>query len=567
MRIDVARMVSIKPELVELLKSLDVGDTLKGRVLEALANSIVIRSSSGEVFTALLQEGTKIPKGSFIELTVSSIVDGKIYAEIKGEGKVFDLDAKLSELLRELSLPVDENNIEAAKLLLKYKLPLDKKTIMNITGLQKSVDNLNQSSEGKVGLLLSDINIKDTPVDVLNKIVLNWSSDFVDREAFEAAAEKTDNTDVPGIIVPKEEDRKGSKSEAAIINKQVVKADSKDESTGNPKEIISINKSESNEIHKKVIKYIEPVIGEGTQTVPKDSTAASEDNKAADLIRILDRLGIETGSEVKRFAGYVEDILASIKSTDMEAIAYLVSKEMKITPKNLGMLIKNIENSDGISQFLDKLQHRIAAGNNPELKAIKESIRKIFLEPREIEDGKEVALKLKNMAKLGEKLESYLSRSEDYDPEIRNALYNLKDSIDFICNINEHSNFFQLPIIINGDTAAAKLYVFKEGKRNKAIDPQDATVVIALDLVSLGHLESMIRVKGKTVNVTFRVNNKNTGAVIEKNVVLLKESLEEKGYNLSLIRVITLEQPFSLLSLDAIINESGTEKIHFDMRV
>lgn len=567
MRIDVARMVSIKPELLELLKSLDVGDTLKGRVLEALANSIVIRSSSGEVFTALLQEGTKIPKGSFIELTVSSIVDGKIYAEIKGEGKVFDLDAKLSELLRELSLPVDENNIEAAKLLIKYKLPLDKETIMNITGLQKSVDNLNQSSEGKVGLLLSDLNIKDTPVDVLNKIVLNWSSDFVDREAFEAAAEKTDNTDVPGIIVPKEEGRKGSKSEAAIINKPVVKADSKDESTGNPKEIISINKSESNEINKKIIKYIEPVIGEGTQTVPKDITAASEDNKAADLIKILDRLGIETGSEVKRFAGYVEDILASIKSTDMEAIAYLVSKEMKITPKNLGMIIKNIENSDGISQFLDKLQHRIAAGNNPELKAIKESIRKIFLEPREIEDGKEVALKLKNMAKLGEKLESYLSRREDYGPEIRDALSNLKDSIDFICNINEHSNFFQLPIIINGDTATAKLYVFKEGKRNKRVNPEDATVIISLDLINLGHLESMIKVKGKTVNVTFRVNNKNTGAIIEKNLVLLKESLEEKGYNLSPIRIITLEQPFSLLSLDAMINESGTEKIHFDMRV
>jgi hypothetical protein len=256
-----------------------------------------------------------------------------------------------------------------------------------------------------------------------------------------------------------------------------------------------------------------------------------------------------------------------MKSTDMEAITYLVSKEMTITPRNISMLLKNIENSDGISRFLDKLRQRMDTEHNPELKVIKDSIKKLFLEPRQIEDGKEVASKLKDMARLGERLEKYLSGSKDYDPEIKDALSNLKDSIDFIRNINQHSNFLQLPILINGDTSTAKLYVFKEGKRNKAINPEDATIVVVLDLANLGHLESMIHVKGKTVNVTFRVENKRVGTILEKDVLLLKKSLGEKGYNLGPIRVISLEQPFSLLSLEEMTNERVAEKIHFDMRV
>jgi flagellar hook-length control protein FliK len=216
---------------------------------------------------------------------------------------------------------------------------------------------------------------------------------------------------------------------------------------------------------------------------------------------------------------------------------------------------------------LDKLQKKIEGEDAPELREIKESIKKIFLEPRQLEESKETAEQIKDIARLGEKLESYLNKSGDKDPEIRDALSNLRDSIDFLRNINEHNNFMQLPVMINENTSTAKLYVFKEGKKSKKINPEDATVVLSLDLKSLGHLESMIKVMGKSVNITFRVENEGIGTILEKNGSLLKDALSEKGYSLKPVRVISMEQPFSLLSLEAMINESASDKIHFDMRV
>jgi len=538
MRIDASSLISIKPELYELLKNLNIGDTLRGRVLEALGNSIAVRTASGQIITALLQEGEKIPKGAFVELSVSSIADGKIFAELKTENKAIDMDAKVSGLLRQLSLPVDEKNMEAAKLLIKYKLPVDKEAIINIAGLQKSIESMNRSSEGRVGLLLSGLDIMNTPVDVLNKVVVSWSSGLVKQEATESDFVKSDNT-AARIIEPEEK-----------VIEEEKQAEVKKENPG---------KIENK--HEQSSRQIKPAIEEDINTAAKDNSKSSE------LLKILDKLGIETGSEVKRLTGQVAGILSSIESTNMEALTYLVSKEMKITPKNLSFLIKNIENKGGISEFLDKLQLRVNTQDNPELKEIKESIKKIFLEPQQIEDSKEVHKQLEDIVKLGEKLEHYLLNKDNFDPEIKDALSNLKNNIEFIRDINQHNNFVQIPVIINGDTATAKLYVFKEGKRGKVINPEDATVVVALDLKSLGHLESMIKVTGKAVNVTFRVENKIIGTIIDNNSPALKSALKEKGYSLNPVRVISIEQPFSLLSLEAMINESSTEKIHFDMRV
>lgn len=531
MRIDSAHLLTIKPELLELLKNLEVGDTLKGRVLEALGNSIAIRTTRGQVINSMLPEGTSLPKGVFVELTVTSLADGKIYAEFKAEERDTSADAKVTQLLKQLGLPVEERNIEAAKLLIKYKLPIDRETIIKITGLQKSIENLGRSVEGQVGLLLSEMDIKNTPVDVLNRIVLNWTEENAKPAVSQDIVQKQelpqgDETDIvtSKAVQPFRADAEQSKAETSLVR----------------------------------------------AAVPSDAERAEAPaaSKGAALIEALEKLGIETDSKIRSLTEQVAGILDSIKDADMEAITYLASKKLEATPKNIAMFINNMENKDGIAKFLEKLQKRLEAEEaDPKLAELKESIRKVFLDPRQVENPEEVKEQLKDIARLGEKLESYLESSRRTDPEIREALTNLRDNLDFIRTINQYHNYLQVPVMINNDAATAKLYVFKEGKRSRDIDPENATILVALDLNSLGHLESMIGVRGKTVNVTFRVENKNIGVFIEKQGHMLKKAIEAKGYSFNPIRIINLEQPFSLLSLEEIINGDSSGKIHFDMRV
>lgn len=560
MRIDASRFMNIKPEMQELLKNMEVGDVLKGRVLEAIGSSITIRAAGGQVFLAELPEGTIVPKGAQIELVISDISDGRIYAELKAEERAMNLETKVASLLTQLGLPIDEKNTEAAKLMVKYKLPFERDTLIKIAGMQKSIDSLNQSGEGRVALLLSGLDIRNTAVDTLNRIVLGWSTEMVSdpgqagTSASPSSRDGMDSLQAGLSIIVDEELASAAKANAGLSA----------EAAGNGQKQAAGDSALANQGTAAENK----TTTEGAiQAAFKENEAITENEKGSSMLKLLNSLGIETGEEAKMLAGKVEDILASIRNTDMEALTYLVSKEIKVTPGNLNMLLKNIENEDGISKFLDRLQARLEGSDSLELREIKDSIRKVFLEPEKLEGSKEASEQLKEIARLGEKLESYLNQNGDKDPEIREALSNLRDSIDFLRNINQNSNYLQLPLLVNGEHSTAKLYVFKEGKQSRRIDPQDATIVLSLDLSSLGHLESMIKVKGKSVNVTFRVESKDIGSFIEKNYELLKQSLNGKGYSLNPVRVISLEQPFSLLSMEAMINESASDKIHFDMRV
>ena len=468
MRIVDAVYLNIRPEVLELLKNLEIGDVLKGRVLEVLANNISVKTASGQVFTAVLQEGGPVKRVLWWNCLLIILQMAKYMQSSKQKVKA-DMDTKVAELLKQIGFSIDEKYGSNARLLIKYKLPLNKETISNITGLQKSIDNLNNSTEEKIGLMLSGLNIKDTPIDALNKVILNWPADIT---AFEA--------------IPENDGRKTEVPEAAITERATDESLNDGKVTENPEKTADIPRTVRNEAYREADRQVSYV----------SNMDVSEIKKGVDLIRVLSGMGIEAGEEVKQLAAKVENILASISNVDMEVITYLAAKENENNSRKSKHADKNIENRDGISQFLDKLQERIEGKKSPELMEIKTYIRRVFFEPRQLKEGKDVSDQLKDIAKLGEKLETYLNKSGDKDPEIKEALSNLKDSIDFIRNINQHSNYLQLPLMMNGDTSTAKLYVFKEGKRNKQINPEDATVVIVLDLANLGHLESMIRVKG-----------------------------------------------------------------------
>ncbi len=525
-KIDTSDLASIKPELVELLKNLRVGDTLRGRVLEILNNSIAVKTPDGRIFTALLKGNADISKGAFIELIVSSIADGKVYAEFKGEGFSIESEVKINELLRQISLPVNKGNADAVKLLLKYNLPADRESILNIIGLKKSVDNLSRSSEARTGLLQSGLNINDTEVDILNKIALSL------QEVPEGKANIDGSADY------------GISKETLIQEKSIIVE-------GGSREQEAVGNEGSKEIEVK---------GKGGSREPE--AARAEANKELGVTADNDK-----ADGIGRFSDRLTEIFSEIKDTDLETLTYLVSKNIAVTPKNLKMLIRNIKDSDEISQILNKLQNKMPALDNAELKIIRESIKKVFLEPGQAEDRENVTELLKNVAELGEKLEKFLIKSGDRSPELINALSDLKDNIDFIRSVNQYINYLQIPIMINGNNTTAKIYIFNKGKRNRTIDLEDATVVISLDPENLGHLESIIRVQNKNVNATFKVQNKKAGAIIEENAALLKGALEEKGYNLAPIKVMLLEEPFNLLSIEAGMGEYITDRIHFDVRV
>lgn len=551
MRIDTANLIAMKSELQEMVKNLELGDILRGRIVEALENSISIRTASGQIFTAALQKGVELQKGAFVELIVKDISEGQIFAEIKRDCNPPAFDAKVSRVLKELSLPVDEKTMQAVKMLFKYNLPMNKDTIVKIMNLQNNIESLKQSREGKVGLMLSGLDIKSTPVEVLNKTALLSEPEIIKAlELYEPAAEVTlidnngDKASVTSEVTENIHFEENIKSGPLAAGKN---SDSRAE------------QPQQNEKSGKIQPEIKAEISE--VNISKFNVQESE------ALGILDRLGAELDIEPKQYVVQAEKLLQVLRDTDMEDLAFLMSKEMEITPGNIGLLIRHKNNEDKVFDFLDKLQKQIEGNEGPQHKDIRESIMKVFLRPGELEEAEQIKEKYRELIKLGERTEKLLNGNSLSNTDIRETLSNLRDNIEFIKNINQFTNYLQIPLIINSRRDTAKLYVFREGKRGRTVDPHNANILLALDLRYSGHVESLISVEGRSVGITFRIEDKKTGELIKGKAEDLKSSLEAKGYSMKPVKVINLEEPFNLLALEGVINENNKDRMHFDERI
>jgi hypothetical protein len=539
MRIDASSLIMMKPEFLEMLKNMELGDVLKGRVMEVLENSISIRTAAGQFFTAVLQDNIEIRKGAFVELIIKDIVDGQVFAEIKGKSAPNDFDAKVAQMLKEMNLPVNEKNMQAAKLLFKYNMPLNRDSIVSLTNLHSSIENLNRSHEGKIGLLFSELDLKEAPVEVLN------------RTAIVTEAE---------ISKMMDKLEKVQENEQAVI-KETESATGKHDGS-----------SEVSEANKQVEKpLLEQYHQSGREIQPEDTKQAelvgSKLNAdKAETLDILAKMGVELDNKVKEFAVKADRMLQVFKDIDMEDLTFLLSKNMEVNQRNVEQLVRHKNNEDKISEFLGRLQNLIEEDESQELKSISDSISRVFLKPDEIQEPEQIKEKYQEIIKLGERLERLLEEDSLRNGNIREVLSNLKDNIDFIKSINQFSNYLQIPININNNTETAKLYVFKEGKRNKAIDPRNATILLALDLPHSGHLESLVAVQGKSINITFRIEDKRVGELIKNHSEELGNSLSAKGYSLKPIKIINLGEPFSLMVLESMMN-NNKDRVHFDERV
>lgn len=552
MRIGTQSQISVRPELAELVKNLKVGDSVKGRLMEFLDNSVTIKTSTGQTLTATLPNNLQFMKGDIVELLVNKITQENIFAEIKMDGKSSQKgETKLSEMLSKFEIPINEKSLEAVKLLIKHNLPVNKEDINQVINMQKSAEGLKESSpEGKLALMLTGADIKNTEINILNK--------------------------------------------TALINEGQVKNIIEQ----NGQKIQNTNNDENNVNIKEVIEQIKQTMNnkEGTNNIKSEIRTSKTEKQ---VVELLNKLDISIDNKTKNFIKDIAKSLDIASSSKLEEIVYLKSKDMDITPKNIQQLKNNINNDNKLSSFIEKLSIQIE--NKEELqninvqklqttgikqtkeeveekiidlktgiknlKEIKQEIRKLFVEPKQVESKEEIKEKLQSIVKLGEKLESILNKENINDTEIKSTLTNLRDNIDFIKQVNQFNNYMQLPVMVNGQNSTVEMYVFRDKKNSKSIDPSNATILIALDLKYLGHLESLISVAKKSVDVTFRLEDEKAGELLKAQAKQLLQSLEAKGYSLNPIKIIKLEQTFNLITLDEVMYEKNAEQLHFDARI
>lgn len=225
--------------------------------------------------------------------------------------------------------------------------------------------------------------------------------------------------------------------------------------------------------------------------------------------------------------------------TEEEAAGFLKEAAGLLTEK--GITLSGNTASEMMKALLD-----IAAGNTQEAESLQRlfsgKVWKNLLEstvktqwsltpetlPKEGEVGKVYEKIIKSLHTLNETLQ----QSGAQNTALQESITNLSENIDFMNQLNQMYTYVQLPLKMQNGEKNGELYVFTN-KRSLAEKDGEVSALLHLTMEHLGPLDVYVKMNRGKVSTEFTVEKEETLLFLEKNMSILTDWLQKRGYDIS----------------------------------
>ncbi|MDR2902974.1 MAG: hypothetical protein LBU77_00460 [Clostridiales bacterium] len=312
---------------------------------------------------------------------------------------------------------------------------------------------------------------------------------------------------------------------------------------------------ETHSVHTNQAEKLQTVRAEQTGQPPETQEAAQDQSKKiAEFTKALSQIN------AARFKGLPPAEIAQQISAAVEK-AMPPGKETEGFAKQLLALSESVFGKQ--SDIYGEIEKAVFAQKEPIAPEQKEPslkdqiIQKFTLDPA-ADDAKSINRFLNALKETAETAKTTLAARE-LSPEISKIIQSAEDitkNLDFLDSM-KNSVYMQLPMQIGNKPANVDLYVFnnKKNKRHGAQNTQSA--LIALDLLSLGHLETYIQKNGRTVQLQFRVADERIEKLIKTSTNLLNDQLARLNLTLAQCAYKKTEEPFQITDEEPLLDETA----------
>ena len=225
--------------------------------------------------------------------------------------------------------------------------------------------------------------------------------------------------------------------------------------------------------------------------------------------------------------------------TEEEAAGFLKDASGLLTEKGITL-------SENTTQEMMKALLDITAGNTSEAESLQRlfsgKVWKNLLEgtvktqwsltpetlPKEGEVGKVYEKIVKSLHTLNETLQ----QSGAQNTALQESITNLSENIDFMNQLNQMYTYVQLPLKMQNGEKNGELYVFTN-KRSLAEKDGEVSALLHLTMEHLGPLDVYVKMNQGKVSTEFTVEKEETLLFLEKNMSILTDRLQKRGYDIS----------------------------------
>ena len=225
--------------------------------------------------------------------------------------------------------------------------------------------------------------------------------------------------------------------------------------------------------------------------------------------------------------------------TEEEAAGFLKEASGLLTEKGITL-------SENTTQEMMKALLDITAGNTQEA----ESLHKLFsgkvwknllegtvktqwsLTPETLPKEGEVGKVYEKIVKSLHILNETLQQSGAQNTALQESITNLSENIDFMNQLNQMYTYVQLPLKMQNGEKNGELYVFTN-KRSLAEKDGEVSALLHLTMEHLGPLDVYVKMNQGKVSTEFTVEKEETMLFLEKNMSIMTDRLQKRGYDIS----------------------------------
>lgn len=530
MKVDTASMLNQLniASKADMLSKLSIGDTVRVQVLDVSSKSLVLRLPDGTMINASSLLELDVNLGDFLDLKVNHKVDGQIFVEVATQtGTESATMDELKIKLMSMNIPLNEKNMEMAQQMVKNNIAFTKENFQLIANLMKQHG---QASPDKISFMLgNDI--------VVNQKNITLLDNFVQHKHQLGQQLK--------VLI---EQLNTLKNDVMVTN-----AAYRGNTGGNTANAVN--------------NALENSVSESHNMAANTQTQQALPSEYGQAGRML-------GEELSKSQGSFSD--SQGQTTPMSVEESTVAGKMNVKLEQAQSLFKElIQNKEGDlledKQFRGELMRTFADSKQHRLEDVLKSLFKIVDRAAGDKLAREINAE-KLVKELSDALNTIKTEIEGLSTNEKNAVFNtihhIQDNLNFLDQLNRFTTFVQIPVNINGQETTAELYIFKDNRNKKKIDPSNATVLVSLFTANLGQVEAVVNIFNKNVETVFRSEEQGILEFIRKNSTPLYNLLDAQGYRLTKVsyKQISPEQQANILNVQDVKAETN-KRYTFDMRV
>ncbi|MBO6155018.1 MAG: flagellar hook-length control protein FliK [Lachnospiraceae bacterium] len=524
-------------QLVETVKQLKTGSVFEGTVNFIKGNQVILGLSSGQNITARLDKGVTLEKGQSVFFQVKSNDGESIQIKPMSQNGVFS-NPTLTSALDAASLPVNERNINMVNAMMKQQMPIDAKSLQDMSRTIASTG----ASDPASAVEMTKLNIPLTADNVA--MYENYKAD----EGFVVKQINQLLDTIPEMIV---DDNLSVDQGTELQNKLVTFFTSQEGAdASNIQNSTGSTQSATGMAGENAAANVQNL--NGNQTLANESAVSSQ-NMASEVVS---KENASQGSGMVEIQvnentpeeGIPNGTLAStLPRNELEGLGASLSKlpdfavnHMKYFDSNMNLKsdVNNVDLLKDLANYMSQNSGSISKEQLTELigsKAYKRILKdvateKMTLKPEEL--TKEHAVKdlyqrmEQQMFRLKEIADAYPKVSE----AVAKAANNVSSNIDFMNAINQMYTYVQLPLKMSGQNVNGELYVYSNKSGEKS-ENDELTAFLHFDMDNLGPVDISVKLKERNVTTNWYLEDVKSLELIENNIDLLTKRLQDKGYN------------------------------------